>query len=106
MAVKLHRCSAQWVKIGGHPCWRVEKALLDQGIDYTRVPGPALPWQRKKRTEVIAGTGAARYPAIQFEDGSWYREESAHMVERIRAGRLFESQAGSGDVGEHSSLEG
>ena len=52
MAVKLHRCSAQWVKIGSHPCWRVEKALIDKGIEYERVPGPALPWQRKQRTRL------------------------------------------------------
>ena len=37
MAVKLHRCSDQWVKIKGHPCWRVEKALLDTGVEYERV---------------------------------------------------------------------
>ena len=35
------------------------------------------------------------YPAIQFEDGSWYREESADMAQTIRAGRLFEKQAGA-----------
>ena len=40
MAVKLYRCSGQWVKIKAHPCWRVEKALLDMGIEYERVPGP------------------------------------------------------------------
>jgi hypothetical protein len=44
MTIKLHRCNAQWVKIGGHPCWRVEKALIEQGIDYERVPGPGMPW--------------------------------------------------------------
>src|SRR5437660_1554077 len=27
MAVKLLRCSNLWVKVGGHPCWRVQKAL-------------------------------------------------------------------------------
>ena len=33
MAIKLHRCSNVWFKIGGHPCWRVQKALVDEGID-------------------------------------------------------------------------
>ena len=37
-------------------------------------------------------TGQAAYPAIEFEDGSAYREESADMAERIRAGRLFEGK--------------
>ena len=33
MAVRLLRCSGQWVKIG-HPCWRVEKALIDMAIEF------------------------------------------------------------------------
>src|SRR5438876_11647 len=40
VAVKLHRCSSMWVKIEGHPCWRVQKALDEQGIDYELVKGP------------------------------------------------------------------
>ena len=40
MAVKLHRCPGQWAKIKAHPCWKVEKALMDMGIEYERVPGP------------------------------------------------------------------
>jgi hypothetical protein len=92
MAVKLHRCPDQWVKIGGHPCWRVEKALIDAGIDYERVPGPR---RRGDREAVSAGTGQPKYPAIQFEDGSWYREESKEMAATIRAGKLMD-RAGSG----------
>jgi hypothetical protein len=100
MAVKLHRCNAQWVKIGGHPCWKVEKALIDQGIEYERVPGPGMPWQRKQRTRLIELTGGTLYPAIEFEDGRVYREESKDMAERIRAGTLFESQAPGGSPAE------
>ena len=85
MAVKLHRCSSQWVKIKGHPCWRIEKALLDTGVEYERVPGPR---KRDDREAVIAGTGQKLYPAIQLEDGSWYREQSKDMERRIREGRL------------------
>ena len=87
MAVKLHRCSSQWVKVGGHPCWKVEKALIDMGIEYERVPGPL---RRGKRDAIAAGTGQRLYPAIQFEDGTWYREQSAEMERTIRAGRLME----------------
>ena len=90
MAVKLLRCSGQWVKIGGHPCWKVEKALIDMGIEYETVAGPAMPWQREKRAELIEKTGANRYPAIEFENGTVYREESAEMENTIRAGKLFE----------------
>ena len=92
MAVKLHRCGQMWVKLKGHPCWRVQKALDDQGIAYEVVPGP---WPgRKNRTAVIEGTGQPLYPAIQFEDGSWYREQSKDMEQTIRDGRLMERQGG------------
>ena len=91
MAVKLHRCTGQWVKIKAHPCWRIEKALQDMGIDYERIPGPSYP--RSKRTALIEGTGQALYPAIQFEDGSWYREQSKDMERTIREGRLLERAA-------------
>lgn len=89
MPIKLHRCSNQWLRLGAHPCWRVEKALQEAGIEYERVPGPRA---RGKRTAVREGTGQVKYPAIQFEDGTWYREESKAMAERIRAGKLFEGR--------------
>ena len=92
MAVKLLRCSGLFVKIGGHPCWRVEKALIDAGVEYERVTGTPLPWQRDKRSELIEKTGGNLYPAIEFEDGSIYREESKDMESTIRAGKLLEQQ--------------
>jgi hypothetical protein len=102
VAVKLYRCSGQWVKVGGHLCCRVEKALIAAGIDYERIPGPALPWQRKQREALIELTGQDRYSAIQFEDGSVYREESSEMAATIRAGKLFD-RAGAGRPGTHLS---
>ncbi len=89
MAVKLHRCGWQWVKLDGHPCWRVEKALIESGTDYERVPGPH---SRGKRDAVREGTGQNKYPAIEFEDGCWYRAESKEMAETIRAGKLDEKR--------------
>jgi hypothetical protein len=94
MAVKLLRCSAQWVKVR-HPCWRVEKALIDMGIEYETVAGAALPWPRDRRAELIRKTGGNQYPAIEFEDGSVYREESKDMEQTIRTGKLFEKSASS-----------
>jgi glutathione S-transferase len=92
MAVKLHRCAATFYKSDSHPCWRVEKALADQGIDYEVVKMFGLP--RSRRTAVIAGTGQAKFPAIELEDGTWYREESEDMAARIRAGELFAGRSG------------
>ncbi|MCW2976084.1 MAG: hypothetical protein JWM06_1365 [Actinomycetia bacterium] len=77
MAVKLHRCSNMWLKIG--PCWKVEKALRGMGIEYEAVGGPA---RLGKREFLAENTGQRLYPAIQFEDGSWYREESKDMERR------------------------
>jgi hypothetical protein len=93
LAVKLYRCKNMWAKFGPHPCWKVQKALDEAGVDYDVVPGP---WpSRKGRTELIEGTGQSSYPAIQFEDGSWYREESSDMARTIRDGRLMEKQGRS-----------
>jgi hypothetical protein len=90
VAVKLHRCSAQWVKLG-HPCWVVESALRDAGIEYERVPGPL---RRGKRTVLQEHTGQTLYPAIEFEDGTFYRAQSKDMAAKIRAGELGSSGAG------------
>ena len=51
MAVKLHRCRFEWLKTG--PCWRVEKALKEMGVDYELAPGPSRP---SKRDEMIEHT--------------------------------------------------
>ena len=85
MAVKLHRCGATWAKLSGHPCWRVQKALDEMGVQYELVKEPLL---RGRRTAVIEGTGQKALPAIELEDGTWYREQSAEMARAIRAGRF------------------
>jgi hypothetical protein len=92
MAVKLLRCSGQWVKIKAHPCWKVEKALQDMGIEYERVN---LPSGKGNRSDIEAITGQKKYPAIQFEDGSTYREESKDMERTIRDGKLMEKARGA-----------
>ena len=90
MGVKLYRCKNIWVKTSGHPCWRVQKALDEQGIAYDLVPGP---WPgRGQRAEIERLSGQPKYPIIQFEDGSVYREESKDMAATIKAGKLFEKQ--------------
>jgi glutaredoxin len=74
MAVKLLHCSGQ-------------KALGEQGIEYDVVVRPT---SRRKRDQIEQLSGQRRYPVIQFDDGSIYREESNDMAARIRAGKLFE----------------
>jgi hypothetical protein len=91
MAVKLHRCSVMWAKAQGHPCWKVQSALDEAGVAYELVKHPPL--LRSRRKDVIEGTGQGKLPAIQREDGSWYRKDSGAMAEEIRRGLL------SGDRG-------
>jgi hypothetical protein len=85
MAVKLHRCNNMWVKIEGHPCWRVQKALDEQGLEYEVVGHPWAPWSRG---EIERLSGQKKYPVIEFEDGTVYRAQSKEMAERIRSGNL------------------
>jgi len=92
MTIKLHRCPNEWAKIGGHPCWKVQKALDEAGIEYELVKGPLRPG---KRDDLERLSGQRKYPVIEFEDGTVYREESKDMAERIRSGRLMEKAAPS-----------
>ena len=84
--IKLHRCGHVWLKTPRHPCWLVQHALDDAGVGYEIVPGP---WPfRVNRHAVKANTGQAAFPAIEFEDGTWYRERARAMAGAIREGRL------------------
>jgi len=85
MAVKLHRCPVMFAKFDGHPCWKVQKALDEQGIEYELVKGPL---RSGKRDEVERVSGQRKYPVIEFEDGTAYRDESKQMAAKIEAGEL------------------
>ena len=56
-------------------------------IDYELAPGPS---RLSKRDELVEHTGQRLYPAIEFADGTWYREESKDMEQTIRDGRLMD----------------
>jgi glutathione S-transferase len=84
MAMKLHRCRGTFVKIGGHPCWKAQKALDDAGIEYELVLHSLL---RPRRTEVERLTGQRKVPFIEFEDGTILRE-SSEIAARAKAGTL------------------
>jgi len=86
MAVKLHRCPVMWPKTDKHPCFNVQLALDEAGVEYEIVKEPLLP--RSRRKDVIEHTGQSHLPAIELEDGTWYREQSAEMAKAIRAGKF------------------
>jgi glutathione S-transferase len=83
--VKLHRCPNLFVKIGAHPCWKVQKALDEQGIEYEIVKGPL---RRSKRDELERLSGQRLYPVIELPGGEVYRAESKEMAARIASGGL------------------
>ena len=85
MALKLHRCPFMFNKLSGHPCWRVQKALDEAGLEYEVVKQPAL---RGNRKEVERRTGQRALPVLELEDGTWLREESNDLAARVREGRL------------------
>jgi glutathione S-transferase len=91
MAIKLHRCRVMVSKWRGHPCWKVQQALDEAGIEYELVKQPAL---RRNRNEYEQLTGYRVLPAIELEDGTIVREESDLLVARIRDGRLGEKSLG------------
>jgi glutaredoxin len=92
MAIKLHRCPNGWVKLDQHPCWKVQKALDEAGVDYEVVKGPL---RSGKRDDLEQLSGQRKYPVIEFEDGSVYREESKEMAETIRSGALDSKRSGT-----------
>ena len=89
MAVKLHRCPTMWLKIGAHPCWKVQKTLDEAGVDYEVVKGPL---RRGQREDLEQLSGQRLYPVIEFDNGSVYRDDSKEMAATIRAGKLDEKR--------------
>ncbi len=93
MAIKLHRCPNIWLKVGGHPCWRVQRELDAKGIDYELVKEPFRPGKRDRVEEM---TGQRKLPFVEFEDGTVLREESKDLAARIRRGELRPRAASNG----------
>jgi glutathione S-transferase len=85
--VKLHRCSWTFLHTDLDACWRVQRALNEQGIGYEVVKHG---FGKRARPEVEALSGQKWLPVIEFEDGRAYRAESADMAARVRAGQLFD----------------
>ncbi len=88
--VKLHRCSWTFLHTDYDACWRVQRALDAQGVDYEIVKHG---YGKGKRPDLQRLSGQRLLPVIEFDDGSTYRAESADMASRVRAGRLFDEEA-------------
>jgi glutathione S-transferase len=91
MAIKLHRCNWMWFKLGAHPCWRVQQALDEKGVEYELVKHPAFPPSARNDLEQLSGQ--RKLPVLEFEDGRVLREESKDMAARVREDRLEQPAA-------------
>lgn len=85
MSVKLHVCPMTFVKLEGHSCHRVRRALDEKGVDYELVKQPLL---QGRRTELQELSGQRVLPVLELEDGRAIREESKDLAAKIRAGEL------------------
>jgi glutathione S-transferase len=83
--VKLHRCSWTFLHTDLDACWRVQKALDEQGIEYEVVKHG---FGKGKRPEVVGLSGQKLLPVLELQDGEVYREESKEMAARVRAGHI------------------
>jgi glutathione S-transferase len=82
--MKFHRCSATWARLGGHPCWRAQKALDDAGIEYELVLHSGL---RFRRAEVQERFGQRALPIVELDDGTVVRD-SQEIARRAAEGTL------------------
>ena len=92
MPIRLHRCSKTWLHLSIEPCWKVQRELDRQGIEYEIVAHPNARWNRDAIEQL---SGQKLLPVIEFEDGTIYREDSTDMAALIAAGRLRERDTGA-----------
>jgi glutathione S-transferase len=83
--VKLHRCSWTFLHTEIDACWKVQKALDEQGVEYEVVKHG---FGKGKRPSVEDLSGQSKLPVLELQDGEIYREESKEMAARIRAGHI------------------
>ena len=86
MTVKLHRCPLTLLRADWHACWKVQKALEEQGISYEVVKHPVL---RGRRDAVEPLRRRGHSPVIEYDDGKTYWADPEDMARRIASGGLL-----------------
>jgi glutathione S-transferase len=85
--VKLHRCSYSFLHIDADACWRLQKELDAQGVDY-EVVKHGFGKSEKARADVVKLSGQKFVPVLELADGTIYREETNDMIAKVKAGQL------------------
>lgn len=85
--VKLHRCSYTFLHVNADACWRLQKALDEQGVDY-EVVTHGYGKSERSRADVIELSGQKYLPVLELADGTAYREETDEMIAKLRSGAL------------------
>jgi len=85
--VKLHRCSYTFLHTEADACWKVERALKEEGIPYEVVKHGYTKGD-KARSEVIELSGQKLLPVLELPGGEVYRADSGDMAARVRSGEL------------------
>jgi len=85
--VKLHRCSYTFLHVNADACWRMQKALDEQGVDYEIVKH-GYGKSEKSRSEVVELSGQKLLPVLELADGTVHREETDEMVAKLKSGDL------------------
>lgn len=85
--VKLHRCSYTFLHVNADACWRLQKALDAQGVEY-EVVTHGFGKSQKSRADVVKLSGQKLLPVLELADGTVYREETNDMVAKLNAGEL------------------
>ena len=88
--IKLHRCSYTFLHFNADACWRLQKALDEQGVEYELVTH-GYGKSEKSRADVVELSGQKYLPLLELEDGTVIREETDDMVAKVKAGQLLSS---------------
>jgi glutathione S-transferase len=85
--VKLHRCSYTFLHVNADACWRMQKALDAQGVDYEIVKH-GFGKSEKSRADIVKMSGQKYVPVLELADGTIVREETDDMIAKLKAGEI------------------
>ncbi|MGH2885503.1 MAG: glutathione S-transferase N-terminal domain-containing protein [Solirubrobacteraceae bacterium] len=86
--IKLHRCSYTFLHVNADACWRLQKALDAQGVEY-EVVKHGFGKSEGSRADVVKLSGQKYLPVLELPDGTVYREETDDMIAKLKSGELL-----------------